>query len=153
MTTNGAPLDPAWPQDHASVDTFRKFRKNLEKIWKKPDFYEQMLRGHELSYRIPCTIPLATCGVPLGSSGFATGSYLNLGPLCTMVHIWKEGWNAHWFMFEFCANFVMHYGSYLNLKHIDLCTVVLWIWPINYASIFYFKKSLAAVGRSRRSIS
>ena len=147
--TVGSGLTPGSPPD----GHFPEFPENSGNIPEKPDFHVPMFCGHEFSYRIPCTIPLATCGVPLGSSGFATGSYLNLGPLCTMVHIWNEGWYAHWFVFEFCANFVMHYGSYLNLKHIDLCTMVLWIWPINYASIFYFKKSLAAVGRSRRSIS
>lgn len=66
---------------------FPEIPENFGDIPEKPDFHVPMFRCHELSYRIPCTTSLATCGVPLGSSGFANGSYLKFGPLCTMVNI------------------------------------------------------------------
>ena len=53
----------------------------------------------------PCTITLASNGVLLGLSGFTTGSYLNLGPLCTMVHIW---------ILQQCGSYeYLHNGSYV----------------------------------------
>ena len=81
--TVGSGLTPgSSPDGH-----FPEIPENSGNIPEKPDFHVPMFRGHEFSYRIPCTITPATCGVPLGSSGFATGSYLNLGQLRTMVHI------------------------------------------------------------------
>ena len=105
--TIGSGVTPGSRQDGQNPE----IPENSGNIPEKPDFHVPMFRGHELSYRIPCTISPAICGVPWGLSRFATGSYLNFGPLRTMVYIWT-----------WCR---LAYGncSWLNRVPIDFCTM------------------------------